>query len=174
MNNKKQKITYALILLIGVVLFTFVDQWTKALAVQHLKGQPSIIIIPGVFELQYLENTGAAFGILNNQQWFFYITTVVMVIVLIWLYFKLPMSKYFRPIHMLLIFLMAGALGNFIDRATNQYVIDFFYFSLIDFPIFNVADIYVTCATVILAVLILFYYKDEELDCLFPKKKEKN
>ena len=52
-------------------------------------------------------------------------------------------------------------------------VVDFFYFELIDFPIFNVADIYVTCATIILALLILFYYKEDELDCLFPKKKEK-
>ena len=52
-------------------------------------------------------------------------------------------------------------------------ILDFFYFELIDFPIFNVADIYVTCATIVLALLILFYYKEEELDCLFPKKKEK-
>ena len=61
-----------------------------------------------------------------------------------------------------------------IDRLRFDYVVDFFYFSLINFPIFNVADIYVTCATIILAILILFYYKDEELDCLFPKKKEKH
>ena len=53
------------------------------------------------------------------------------------------------------------------------YVVDFFYFELIDFPIFNVADIYVTVATFVLAALILFFYKEDELDCLFPKKEKK-
>lgn len=171
MNNKKTKISYALILLFGVTILTLIDQWTKALAVEYLKGQTSIKMIPGVFELQYLENTGAAFGILNNQQWLFYITTILLVIVLLWLYFKLPMSKYFRPIHILLIFIIAGAFGNFIDRACNQYVIDFFYFSLIDFPIFNVADIYVTVCVGLLFVLILFRYKEEDFDLLFKSSK---
>lgn len=166
MNNKKTKISYAVILLIGAIILTFFDQWTKALAVQHLKYQTSIVLIPGVFELQYLENTGAAFGILSNQQWFFYIMTVLMVTAIIWLYFKLPMTRYFRPIHMVLIFIVAGAIGNFIDRVVNQYVIDFFYFSLIDFPIFNVADIYVTVSVALLFVLILFRYKEEDFDFL--------
>ena len=78
------------------------------------------------------------------------------------------------PLRAVALFIASGAVGNMIDRVALGYVVDFFYFELIDFPIFNVADIYVTCATIILAILILFYYKDEELDCLFPKKKEKH
>ena len=63
-----------------------------------------------------------------------------------------------------LLFFMAGAIGNFIDRITNQYVVDFFYFKLINFPIFNVADIYVTIAAVFMLFLGLFYYKEEDFE----------
>ena len=66
---------------------------------------------------------------------------------------------------------MAGAFGNMIDRAFRGYVVDFFYFKLIDFPIFNVADIYVTVTMVLLMGLILFYYKEEDLEFLSRKGK---
>ena len=60
-----------------------------------------------------------------------------------------------------------------IDRFFLGYVVDFFYFVLIDFPIFNVADIYVTCAAIVLLVLGIFYYKDEDFENIFPSKKDK-
>ena len=66
-----------------------------------------------------------------------------------------------------MIFITCGAIGNMIDRIRLNYVIDFLYFELIDFPIFNVADIYVSVATFVLVILLLFYYKDEELDEFF-------
>ena len=65
----------------------------------------------------------------------------------------------------------AGAIGNFIDRVMRNYVVDFFYFSLIDFPIFNVADIYVTVAAFAMIFLGLFYYKEEDFNQIFPAKK---
>ena len=70
-----------------------------------------------------------------------------------------------------LIFFIAGAIGNLIDRICNKYVIDFLYFKLINFPIFNVADIYVTCAAFAMMALGLFYYKDEDIDAIFPALK---
>lgn len=170
MNKKKSTIAYALIMVFGAAVLAVLDQWTKYLAVLHLKGQASIQLIPGVFELHYLENTGAAFGILNNQQWFFYCTTVILTVMILWLYFKLPRTSYYRPAHIVLIFLVAGAIGNFIDRVKYQYVIDFFYFSLIDFPIFNVADIYVTVGVAVVFLLILFKYKEEDFAFLSKKK----
>lgn len=173
MNKKKTTVSYGLLLLAGAVLLTLFDQWTKQLAVQHLQGQNAFVLIPGVFELRYLENTGAAFGILSNQQWFFYIVTVIMAVGIVWLYFKLPMTNYYRPIHIILIFIVSGAAGNFIDRVTNQYVIDFLYFSLIDFPIFNVADIYVTVGVALLLILVLCKYKDSDFDFLSSKKSSK-
>ena len=74
-------------------------------------------------------------------------------------------------LRIVLIFLIAGAIGNFIDRVLYQYVIDFIYVSLINFPVFNVADIYVTCSVVVLFLLILFVYSDEDLSVIMDKMK---
>ena len=165
---------YAVFALISFLILIVFDQWTKSLAVAYLMDKDPFIIIKNVFQLRYLENRGAAFGMMQGQQTFFLITGVIAVVILAYIYFKLPWTKRFVPLRAVALLIASGAVGNMIDRVTLGYVVDFFYFELIDFPIFNVADIYVTCATIVLALLILFYYKDEELDCLFPKKKEKN
>ena len=170
MKTNLKRIGFAILSFILLIVF---DQWTKYLAVEHLMNKEPFIIIDGVFQLRYLENRGAAFGMMQGQQTFFLITGIIAVIVLAYVYFKLPWEKRFLPLRAVAMFIAGGAVGNMIDRVALGYVVDFFYFELIDFPIFNVADIYVTCATIVLALLILFYYKEEELDCLFPKKKEK-
>lgn len=170
MKTNLKRIGFAILSFIILIVF---DQWTKYLAVEHLMNKEPFIIIDGVFQLRYLENRGAAFGMMQGQQTFFLITGIIAVIVLAYVYFKMPWEKRFLPLRAVAMFIAGGAVGNMIDRVALGYVVDFFYFELIDFPIFNVADIYVTCATIVLALLILFYYKEEELDCLFPKKKEK-
>ena len=170
-NFHWKRVGFALISFILLILF---DQWTKSLAVANLMNQEPFVIVKDVFQLRYLENRGAAFGMMQGQQTFFVISALIAVAVITYVYFKLPWEKRFHPLRAVVLFIAAGAVGNLIDRLVLGYVVDFFYFELIDFPIFNVADIYVTCATVILALLILFYYKEDELDCLFPKKKEKN
>ena len=150
----------------------FLDQWTKALASAHLKGQPSMPIISGVFELSYTVNYGAAFGILQNRQLLFYITTPVILLAVVFLYLRLPSDRRFLPLKWVGILLFSGAAGNLIDRALQGYVIDFLYVSLIDFPVFNVADCYVTVGTAALMVLLLWHYKEEEFDMLYPRRKE--
>ena len=170
-NKKNSGIIYGFLGLFGIFLLTALDQWTKHLAVVHLKAQNSIELIPGVFELQYLENRGAAFGMMQNQQWFFILLTVAYLVAVAVIYFKIPRTKRFFTLHFLAILLTSGALGNFIDRVRLQYVVDFFYFELIDFPIFNVADIYVTCSMFALVFFICFYYKEEELDRVFSRRK---
>ena len=170
-NFHWKRVGFALISFILLILF---DQWTKSLAVANLMNQEPFVIMKDVFQLRYLENRGAAFGMMQGQQTFFVISALIAVIVITYVYFKLPWEKRFHPLRAVVLFIASGAVGNLIDRLVLGYVVDFFYFELIDFPIFNVADIYVTCATVILALLILFYYKEDEFDCLFPKKKEKN
>ena len=169
MNNNK-RIKYIVFFVAAIVLLIGLDQWTKALAVQYLRGNENIILIPGVLELEYLENTGAAFGILLGKQWFFYITTVLMLAVIIYIYFKMPMTKKYLPLHVVLTFITAGAIGNFIDRVMNQYVVDFIYFSLIDFPKFNMADIYITVGCFVVFFLVLVVYKDEDFKFLSFKK----
>ena len=95
----------------------------------------------------------------------------MIVVIISILYTKLPLTKRFTPLRLCAIFLIAGAIGNMIDRVRQSFVVDFLYFELIDFPIFNVADIYVTVSTAVFIVLILFYYKEEELETIKLRKK---
>lgn len=156
------------------VLLVVLDQFTKHLAVKHLMNQPNIVLWKGVFELQYLENRGAAFGIMQGQKLFFVIFTSIAMCAIAWFYLKkIPQAKKYRYLDIICVMIFAGGIGNFIDRVRLNYVIDFFYFSLIDFPIFNVADIYVTVAAFAMVLLGLFYYKDEDYDLIFPSKKDK-
>lgn len=156
--------------LIGCLLLVVLDQFTKVLALQNLKGQEPITIIPDVFQLLYVENRGAAFGILQNKQWVFLIITAIVLAALIWVLPRMSRERHFLPLRLCLCFIGAGAVGNMIDRIFRGYVVDFFYFKLIDFPVFNVADIYVTTSAIVLIFLIVFLYKEEDFDRLFSKK----
>lgn len=161
MGNKKKCLTYSLWCLIGLVLLAGVDQWTKSLAVSYLKGQEALVLIPGVFELSYLENTGAAFGIFEDMRWMFLISTTLVLAVVLFLFIRFPKEKRYLPYFVTLTTIAAGGIGNMVDRLSKGYVVDFFYFSLIDFPVFNVADIYVTVGVVIFAIL---YLRSDETD----------
>lgn len=170
MKNKRN-LVYAAAAAAAVALLVALDQWTKHLAVAHLKGTPGIVLVDGVLELTYLENRGAAFGLLQGQQWLFYLLTAAFLVLVCWAVWKMPKTRRFMPLYVTLIALAAGALGNFVDRIAHQYVVDFFSFVLIHFPIFNVADIYVTLSALAFFILILFYYKDEDYSVFFPGKK---
>ena len=161
----------------SVVIFfvlLLIDQLTKLWAVKILKPIGSIKIIHNVLEIYYVENRGAAFGIMQNKQWFFLIITLAVLVGLLWISGKIPEEKHFIPLKACLYFVGAGAIGNMIDRVFRKYVVDFIYFSLINFPVFNVADIYVSVGMVILALLIFFYYKDEDLACLLQGKEKRS
>jgi signal peptidase II len=149
--------------LIIMIVLVCLDQWTKYLAVAHLKQQPDIILIPKVLQLHYLENTGAAFSMLENKMLLFYISTPIIVALIFYIYIRISGIASARHLQILLVLIMAGAIGNFIDRILHQYVVDFIYFSLIDFPVFNVADIYVTCSVILLFLLILFGMSENDL-----------
>ena len=154
------------------LLLLLIDQLTKLWAVKILKPIGSIPIIRNVLEIYYVENRGAAFGIMQNKQWFFLLITVAVLVGLVWVFGKIPEEKHFIPLKVCLYFVGAGAIGNMIDRIFRKYVVDFIYFSLINFPVFNVADIYVTVAAFMLVVLMLFFYQEEDLDRVFSKKSE--
>ena len=121
--------------LIAVVLFAVLvclDLMTKLWAQNTLPEKP-IILIQGVFELRYLENRGAAFGLLQNQRTFFIILTVIFLAAMVYVYMRIPSDKKFLPLRLLVIIVSAGAFGNFYDRLKLTSVRDFLYFSLIDF-----------------------------------------
>lgn len=154
-----------------MAVLVILDQWTKSLAVLHLAGQDDIILIPGVFQLEYLENRGAAFGLLQNQIWLFVILTGIFLAAAIWIYIRLPKIKRYLPLHIIAVVLVSGALGNLIDRIRLGYVVDFFYFSWIDFPIFNVADVYVVISFIALIICILFVYQEEDFSFLLHREQ---
>lgn len=162
----------AIMMAIAFVTMIVADQYTKYLAILHLKDQLPIPIIKDVFELQYLENRGAAFGSMEGKQIFLQLVTVVILAAIVYACVKIPKGKRYAPLQIILVMLGAGAIGNFIDRIFNGYVVDFLYFKWINFPIFNVADCYVTLGAIGLMILILFVYKEEEFEFLWKKKED--
>ena len=141
--------------LIGLILIAGLDQLAKVFAVMHLTKSSTVPLIRDVFHLTYCENPGAGFGIFAGFTWLLSLFTAVVVgAVVVYMITK-------RPKHPALItaltFLTGGAVGNLIDRVRLGYVVDFLDFRLINFPIFNVADCFVTVGAVILAVYIIFF-----------------
>lgn len=173
---KKKGVCFHLVFWLSTLILLVLDQWSKQLAVVHLKGKSALSIIENIFCLQYLENQGAAFGILQGKKFYFVVLTLIFFVAVIWVYFKIQTKKRYYPIYVIMSLFLAGATGNFIDRISYNYVIDFFYFEIIHFPIFNVADIYVTCGAALFLIFFLFYYKEKDLDELsgqiFPRRKK--
>ena len=154
------------------VILVIADQLTKHLAVVRLKNQAAYNLINGILEFNYLENRGAAFGVLQNQKYFFVFVALIFIGVIVFVLIKVPAQKKYYSLNILLVMIAAGAVGNMIDRVRYDYVVDFIYLVCIQFPIFNVADIYVTTATVILVFQILLVYKTNDFNFLSfnPKK----
>lgn len=170
----KQKKSMVVSFIIGFVILVGLDQWTKGMVVAHLKGENPFVIWRGVFELYYSENRGAAFGMLQEKQLFFFLIAILVLAVVAYLMVKMPAGKRYRPLAVCLMMVSAGAVGNMIDRVAQGYVVDFLYFKLINFPIFNVADCYVTIGAACLVFFIMFYYKDEDMACFSIKKQGGN
>ena len=168
--NKKNGLKNYVMAVILVIVAVLIDQYTKYLAVTHLKDGPAFVLLDNVFELNYLENRGAAFGLLQNRQIFFVCVAILIFAFILYCYVRIPKTGRYLPLRLCGIFIVAGAAGNLIDRIRLGYVVDFFYFRLIDFPVFNVADIYVTASFAVLLILIFFRYKEEELEFLGRKK----
>lgn len=166
MKNTKKNVVILIAAIISLVLLVAFDQWTKCWAVQNLKGQADIPIIDNILIFHYLENVGAAFGLLKNKGWLFIVVTFMFLFFGGYIFIKTPKTKRHTPLLVIVVFLLSGAIGNLIDRMSNAYVIDFIYFKPINFPVFNVADIYVTTSAIVLILLIAFFYKDADLSFL--------
>lgn len=167
MNTKPRRTAAASALFLILVAL---DLITKSLAVSALRDGIHIDLIRGVLEFYYIENRGAAFGIFQDGTLILGIISAISLCVIVFLYLRTPGDRKYLPLRLVLVFLSAGAAGNLIDRVSLHYVRDFIYFSLIDFPVFNVADIYVTCSVFVLAYLIVFHYREEDLSFLGVKE----
>ena len=157
---KNRMIKY-IIFIVSVSILVFIDQLTKSLASANLKGNAPYVVIDDIVELVYTENTGAAFGILQGKQFLFYILTVVVLIILLVLLHKMEFIAHNVPYFIFLILIFSGAVGNFVDRVKNRFVVDFIYFKPIDFPVFNFADICITCGVILALVATFTIYKNE-------------
>lgn len=166
MKNKKQ----ILLSILDLCFLLGLDQYTKKLAISHLKGRPPYVLLNRILELSYLENTGAAFSSFAGKQIFLITLTTLVILAVAWKFLTLPSSRRYDGMRLCLLLIVSGAVGNLIDRLKNRYVVDFIYFVPINFPKFNVADIYITVGVALLAALLFFFYTEEELDCLFRMK----
>ena len=155
----------AILMVLCVLGVTAADQLTKYLVVQNIPLYADIPAIPRLFHLTYVQNTGAAFSMLQGAQWLFALIFVVFTVAIIWDFAKksLPFTKFER---WLIVCIYAGGLGNMIDRLRLGYVVDMIALDFINFPVFNVADCFITCGCILLLLhLVLFnkeFWKDEK------------
>ena len=131
-------------------------------------------IIGDAFVFSYLRNSGAAWGMLSGRINLFLVFTVIVMLIVTYVIINLPATRKYMPLLITCTLLVSGAVGNFIDRVRFGYVRDFIYFKLINFPVFNVADCYVTVSVALLIILILFVYKEDDFGFLKLSKKGDN
>ena len=142
-----------IVLAVTALLLVALDQLSKFFVVKYIHLGTIVDFIPNLVSLTYLRNTGAAFSILENQQWLFAVITLVVIGAVIWY-----LSKHIKGSVWLLSALsliIAGGLGNFIDRISQGFVVDMFQLDFINFAIFNVADSYLTIGVLVLIVMML-------------------
>ena len=172
----KDKIIKArpLISILIILVCVGIDQLTKLLAINNLRDlADEIPIINKVFGLYYVENKGISFSMLSSKMALIIIVTSIIMLILIYVMIRTPKTKYFMPFSIVLSVIVGGAAGNMIDRIFRGFVIDFIMLDFINFPIFNVADIFVCVGLFILVIFIIFKYKDKDFDFIIPKKGEK-
>lgn len=137
------------------------DQWTKQLtrnAMESTNGSAHIDAIPGLFHITHAENTGAAWSMLEGQTWLFILMVVIFFVALVFLIRKKIIDRKFEMLCLAAI--SGGAVGNLIDRLLHGSVTDMIALDFIDFPIFNVADSFITVGCIALAVYVLFFHRD--------------
>ena len=145
-----------------VFILIGIDQIIKYWVLNYLRPVESIPVINNIFNLTYVENRGAAFGMMQGKVGLFVIITAAVLIMILWYWRYIPQGKIGIWMKVALVLVMSGAIGNFIDRVFLNYVRDMIYFSFIDFPVFNVADICVVVGVALLFPILLFGNIDEK------------
>lgn len=159
---------YLLLAAVAAVIVVL-DQITKALVVANIPLDGYVEAIPGLFHLTYIRNTGAAFSMLEGQRIFFFLVTAVFLAGIIWCIVKKVFPK---PYFWIFAVIAGGAIGNLIDRVRLGYVVDMIAVDFMNFAIFNVADIFLTCGAVVLVVYAMFFDPEEKKKRLEKKEKQ--
>lgn len=141
------------------------DQISKYFTVANIALHQDVSFLPGILGLTYEQNTGAAFSMLEGKQWVFALVFALLTVALLWEYFKSPMgfTKFER---WCIAAVYGGGLGNMIDRLRLGYVVDMLETEFMVFPVFNVADCFITCGCILLMIHLIFFnkafWKDEK------------
>ena len=141
------------------------DQFTKYLVVANIPLFGDVPFLPGFIQFTYVQNTGAAFSMMQGMRWAFVGIFAVLTVLIVLEYFKfrMPFTKFDR---VLIACIYGGGLGNMIDRAFRGYVVDMIETQFINFPVFNVADCFITCGCILLIIRLAFFnkafWKDEK------------
>ncbi len=162
--NKDKNIRVFFLPAILISLFTALDQFTKYIVISNFQLHESKSVIDGVFSFTYIQNRGMAWGMFQGKIPVFLIFTSIILILCFRVLYNVVDIKRYIWVKYVLILLVSGALGNLIDRVSLGYVIDFLHFELIDFPVFNVADIYVVVSMITAIILLMFVYSNTEVD----------
>ena len=132
------------------------DQFTKHLTVANIPLYTSVQAIPGLFHLTYVQNTGAAWSAFQGMTWLFVAVFVAFAVFLVWEFSKNKMG--FTALERwCLVAVFGGGLGNMIDRLRLGYVVDMIAVDFMEFPVFNVADCFISCGCILLMVHLLFF-----------------
>lgn len=155
--NKKGRGILAILAIIIITVLVAVDQLTKLYAINVIKPQRFVTVIENFYYFTYVENRGAAFGMLQNRQLFFIIVTLVIFAVLGYVLVKYKIEG--KLFYIATILIIAGGFGNLIDRIFRGYVVDFLQFSFFS-PVCNLADYYITVGAVLLIISVTFCKKN--------------
>lgn len=167
---KETKIKILIFPIFFIALLTSADQLTKFIIKSKFELYESKDVIKNIFSITYIQNKGAAWGVMQGRRIFFLILTFLVVIGCFYILFNIINNRKYLMLTVSVVILISGAIGNMIDRIKYGYVIDFFDFKLIDFPVFNVADIYVTLSMFFILFLLIFKFKEEDFEKILGNK----
>ena len=158
-ESKNRNLSTAVVVLLTAALLLAVDQVIKYFVLRDLKPIGSVTVIPGLLELAYVENTGAAFGLFKNAVWFIVGITVIAAVVILVLLFRYRRHTFFSYTTSAL--LIAGGFGNLIDRIVHGFVVDYIHVLFFGY-VFNFADCCITIGAVLFVIHMLFFTQKEE------------
>ena len=154
-----------------LVLLNILDRLAKYASYYYCENE-NFILIKDYLEITYTPNSGGAFGILYNQRFFFIFIAALFICLIVFFLFALPDDGKFNALHIWLSFILSGTIGNMADRIIYGNVIDMIYISKIDFPIFNLSDIFISLGTIFTSIVVLFILKEKDFEFLNFKQNK--
>lgn len=171
MNKNRLKKKILIWDFVCLILLNIIDRLAKY-AAQYFCINENYVLIKDLLEITYIKNAGGALGILNNQKFFFIFISVLFICLITFFLFVMPCDSKFNSLHIWLSFILAGTIGNLADRIIYGSVIDIIYISKINFPVFNLSDIFISVGTILTILTVLFRLKEKDFEFLNFKQNK--